>query len=230
MRKIAILLAIPFALLTAVANTHMAAAHAAQYAKQKPENTSNITAKTVKQQPAAPTSPVVVTVRSGDTLSGIASAHGTTYMRLFDANTFISDPDMIYPGQNITIPASDAHVQDRALPASAPAPQTVKPAPIPAPATKPALAPAPALLAPQASISSDVAAAKAYIYMRESGNNTDAANSNGCYGLGQDCSGQVHALCGDNYVCQDDWFTNYASSRYGGWVNAEAFWQNHRWW
>ena len=42
------------------------------------------------------------TVQSGDTLSGIASAYGTSWQRLADING-IENPDMIYAGQVITI-------------------------------------------------------------------------------------------------------------------------------
>lgn len=42
------------------------------------------------------------TVRSGDTLSGIASRYGTTYTRLAQING-ISNPNLIYPGQSIKV-------------------------------------------------------------------------------------------------------------------------------
>lgn len=44
----------------------------------------------------------VYTVQSGDTLSGIAAAYGTTYQHLAEING-ISDPNLIYPGQRIII-------------------------------------------------------------------------------------------------------------------------------
>jgi hypothetical protein len=69
-----------------------------------------------------------------------------------------------------------------------------------------------------------------FIYSHESGCSTTALNPNGCYGLGQDCSGTVEALCGSNYTCQDQWFNNYALTRYGSWANAQAFWTANSWW
>ncbi len=49
------------------------------------------------------------TVVSGDTLSGIAKAHygkANAYMKIFEANKpMLSDPDKIYPGQLLRIPA-----------------------------------------------------------------------------------------------------------------------------
>lgn len=44
----------------------------------------------------------VYVVKSGDTLSGIASKFGTTYQKLAASNG-ISDPNLIYPGQKIKI-------------------------------------------------------------------------------------------------------------------------------
>lgn len=258
MRKIA-LIAVAFALLGAIANLHMAVAQGAQHVIQKPAETIALTSKTAEQQTAAQSatpSMVTVTVQQGDTLSSIAVANGTTYIRLFDVNTFINNPNLIYPGQQLTVPASDVQLTDRTgiapeptppvvtpTPATAPVPvSTPTPAPaatpVPAPTpavtqeavTAPAPAPAPTPTATLTSNSTTVTAAKAYIYQHESGDNPDATNSRGCYGLGQDCSGKVQALCGSSYACQDEWFTNYANSRYGGWVSAEAFWQSHDWW
>lgn len=63
---------------------------------------------TTKQEP-----PVTVTVTSGDTLSSIAEAHRTTYIRLFDANDFITNPDLIDVDQVIRIPTADEQLPDR---------------------------------------------------------------------------------------------------------------------
>lgn len=45
---------------------------------------------------------VYYTVRSGDTLSGIASKYGTTYQKLAQMNG-ITNPNLIYPGQRIRV-------------------------------------------------------------------------------------------------------------------------------
>jgi nucleoid-associated protein YgaU len=44
------------------------------------------------------------TVREGDTLSGIAARHGTTWQRLYAANKAAigGDPDVIVPGLRLT--------------------------------------------------------------------------------------------------------------------------------
>ncbi|MBZ9644169.1 transglycosylase family protein [Streptomyces sp. PSKA30] len=45
------------------------------------------------------------TVRQGDTLSGIADRHGTTWQRLYAANKAVigGDPDVIVPGQRLAL-------------------------------------------------------------------------------------------------------------------------------
>ncbi|MDH3667616.1 MAG: peptidoglycan-binding protein LysM [Paracoccaceae bacterium] len=52
--------------------------------------------------------PVFHTVEKGDTLWAIASKHlgnGSRYPEIFEANKpMLSDPDKIYPGQNLRIP------------------------------------------------------------------------------------------------------------------------------
>ena len=70
---------------------------------------------------------------------------------------------------------------------------------------------------------------KAFIYRMESGNNPASVNSIGCRGLGQACPGSK-LPCGNDYACQDAYFTNYAMTRYGSWEKAYQFWVAHRWW
>jgi hypothetical protein len=57
-------------------------------------------------------------VNEGDTLTAIADAHQTTYVRVFDANDKIQDPDLIYPGDNLRIPDPNEQLPDRAIPAA----------------------------------------------------------------------------------------------------------------
>jgi LysM repeat protein len=68
---------------------------------------------------AAPSGvPAVVkeTVEAGDTLSGIATVYQTTYVRLYDANIQISNPDVINVGDVVRIPAADEQLASRPLP------------------------------------------------------------------------------------------------------------------
>jgi len=62
--------------------------------------------------------PKTVTVHEGDTLDGIATENETTYIRLFDANPKIEDPDLIYPGDKVKIPGADEEIAHRELPAA----------------------------------------------------------------------------------------------------------------
>jgi len=80
------------------------------------------------------------TVKSGDTLTKIAKAHGTTVKAIKAASNLTTDH--IKVGQKLTIPAK----AEAAAPAPAPAPAPVESAPAPAPAagTTPAPAGAPA--------------------------------------------------------------------------------------
>ncbi|MBC3840043.1 LysM peptidoglycan-binding domain-containing protein [Streptacidiphilus sp. 4-A2] len=51
------------------------------------------------------TSTTSYTVRTGDTLGAIASSHGTTWQKLYAANTGTigTNPDLITPGQTLTL-------------------------------------------------------------------------------------------------------------------------------
>jgi LysM repeat protein len=207
--------AVSFALLGATANAHLSNLSRAPASPASQHKTEAVQPK-APAQPAQP-APVMVTVQPGDSLTSIAGANGTTYVRIFDANEFLTDPDVITPGQQLRIPQADEQLPDR-TPAPAPVVQTAAYTSTRAPSYTAAAYP----------VSGD--SAKAFIYSHESGNNPNATSPNGCYGLGQDCNGRVRAQCGADYACQDQYFTNYAVSRYGGWDGAVAFWQTHGWW
>lgn len=65
-------------------------------------------ASIAKPEPEAPKKQdTVYTVKSGDTLSGIASRYGTTYQVLAAYNN-IANPNVIFTGQRIKIPAANA--------------------------------------------------------------------------------------------------------------------------
>ena len=57
--------------------------------------------------------PVMVEIQPGDSLSSIADAHQTTYVRIFDANDFITNPDLINAGDQVRIPTADEQLPDR---------------------------------------------------------------------------------------------------------------------
>ncbi len=99
--------------------------------------------------------PKTVKVQAGDTLSSIAEAHDTTYVRLFNANENIANPDVINVDDEVRIPEADEELKDRhaeylaSQPIAQPvAAQPVAPAQTVAPSTttysQPATAAAPA--------------------------------------------------------------------------------------
>lgn len=78
--------------------------------------------KAQKSQPA----PVTVVVNPGDNLSAIADAHQTTYIRLFEANSIVVNPDLIYPGDTLRVPGPNEQLAERELPAAAVSPAAVQ--------------------------------------------------------------------------------------------------------
>ncbi|MEO5949311.1 MAG: CHAP domain-containing protein [Candidatus Saccharimonas sp.] len=57
--------------------------------------------------------PVVVTVNAGDSLSSIADTYHTSWVRIFNANESIVNPDLIDVGQKFRIPKDDEQLPDR---------------------------------------------------------------------------------------------------------------------
>lgn len=121
---------------------------------------------TTKQQ-----QPEIVKVQSGDTLSSIAEAHSTDYVRLFNANDNVANPDVIDVDQEIRIPKADEQLPDRfgafqATVVVAPAPAVEAPVAAAAPVAATYQAPAPAA-APAARVAAPVysqSSANTYAY------------------------------------------------------------------
>src|SRR5262249_43352985 len=63
-------------------------------------------------EPPAPT-PVVYTIKKGDTLSKVAKAHGITLDELLQANPSIKNPNKVSEGQQIVIPAPSTEPGDQ---------------------------------------------------------------------------------------------------------------------
>ena len=75
---------------------------------------SESTDKTADKTPAAvEQKDTVVTVVEGDTLADIATTHNTSYVRLFNANEKIVNPDLIYVGDTVRIPKPEEQLTDR---------------------------------------------------------------------------------------------------------------------
>lgn len=75
-----------------------------KYANPSGEAVAPTPEPTPEPQPTAPSTSesITYTVQPGDTLSGIAAAYNTTYQHLADING-IANPNLIYPGQVLTI-------------------------------------------------------------------------------------------------------------------------------
>jgi LysM repeat protein len=116
--------------------------------------------------------PKMVEIQAGDSLTSIAEANSTTYVRLYDANTFIQNPDVIYPGDKLRIPNADEQLTDRALPAAAPVAASVA---VPSASQPVSYTPARSVGYSDGSIWSRIAAC-------ESGGNWAINTGNGYYG------------------------------------------------
>jgi len=81
----------------------------------KPQVTAAETTPKEEVKPAEPEvkAEEVITVQKGDTLQSIATKNNTTYVRLFNANPGITNPDVIDVGNQITIPAPEKELEDR---------------------------------------------------------------------------------------------------------------------
>jgi LysM repeat protein len=66
--------------------------------------------------PVAPPPPQVISVQSGDYLVKLATETGTTSLRLYYANPSITDPDLIFPGEQLRVPAADETLVPRDIP------------------------------------------------------------------------------------------------------------------
>jgi len=126
-----------------------------------------------------------VTVARGDTLSGIAAAHGVSWPRLWAGNRSVlgSDPDAITPGQVLRI----AHLPAYAAFPGSPAPASSSP-----PAQQPETPDVRTVTAPPASSQpvsgSPITPGSSFeqcVISRESGGNAQVMNSSQHYGLYQ---------------------------------------------
>lgn len=78
-----------------------------KYANPSGEAVAPTPAPNPEPTPVPQPNTVTYTVQPGDTLSGIAAAYNTTYQSLADVNG-ISNPNLIYPGQVLTISGNEA--------------------------------------------------------------------------------------------------------------------------
>lgn len=136
---------------------------------------SSPAANAAPKKTSSKTSEKILTIQPGDSLSKIATAHGSTAQRLFDANLAIENPDLIYPGDKVRVPRPDEKLTSRPMPVATPqVDQAV---------TEPAATAAPI---PSARRSSAPAVAGGSVWDRlaqcESGGNWAINTGNGYYG------------------------------------------------
>lgn len=139
----------------------------AAHAAPQPENH-----QTQAPQPAQQ----IVTVASGDNLSNIATTNNSTMERVFDANSEVTNPNLIHPDQKLRIPNATEELAVRPMPVAvvaAPVPQ----APSAAPVAQSSKRSAPSQATPVAggSVWDQIAAC-------ESGGNWSTNTGNGFYG------------------------------------------------
>jgi LysM repeat protein len=127
----------------------------------------------------APDPVVRVTIQQGDTLSKIADANSTTYIRIYDANADVQDPNVIYAGNTVRIPSDGEQLPDRPLPQAQPVVTYTAPAPT---AYTPATAPAPRVSQPAATNYASGSTVWDHIAACESGGNWAINTGNGYYG------------------------------------------------
>lgn len=71
-------------------------------------------------KPVAPPEPVIHEVKDGDTLTSIGEDNQMPWMRVYDANANVEDPNIIKPGDNLRIPRADENLTSRPIPENAP--------------------------------------------------------------------------------------------------------------
>lgn len=148
--------------------------------------------QSVQQQTENKPEEKFVEVKPGDFLAKIAQDNNTTYPRLYDANTQISDPNLIYPGDKLRVPRDDEKLVSR---------QTVVAAQ-PAPRTK--SAPKKVAQQPQASSYTPVSDGSVWdrLAQCEAGGNWAINTGNGYYGGLQFTLGSWRAVGGTGYPNQ----------------------------
>lgn len=128
-------------------------------------------------KPAPAPAPKIVGVQPGDYLEKIATENQTTSLRLFYANTAISNPDLIFPNQQLRVPTAEEALAPREVPVN----QSI-PVPTPA-ATTQAAAPAPS---PRPAAAANYAPSDGSVWDRlaacEAGGNWAINTGNGYYG------------------------------------------------
>lgn len=161
-----------------------------------------------------------------DAVTTAAEQAPVTSQPAFDPNNQATWPTC---AANQFVRADNGQCQDNSTPAPAAVVPTSTPAPVQAPV--PSYGGSHEDIMAAAGIAASDYAAVDYIVSHESGWNQSAVNaSSGSCGLIQELPcGKSGCSFGDG-ICQLEWASGYASSRYGGWWGAYNFWQANQWW
>lgn len=171
-----------------------------------------------------------VTINQGDTLEAVASAHDTTYVRVFNANPQITHPDVVNAGETVRIPSADEELPDRfgEMQAQAAAVQVQYTAPVAYTEQQQAPAPQPVAAAPAAADGSAWDA----IAQCESGGNWAIDTGNGYSGGLQFAPGTWTGHGGGEYAASASGATReqqiavaesvLASQGWGAWPSCSA--------
>lgn len=146
----------------------------------------------------------IVVVQPGDSLSKIAEPNNTTVQRLFNANPEIETPHLIYPDDQLRIPAPDEELTHRPFPTA-----TMTPPVVVAPKA-PAVTHAPQSVAPtpqpvqQPVVAAPVASGSVWdrLAQCESGGNWAINTGNGYYGGLQFSQSSWQAVGGSGLASQ----------------------------
>jgi LysM repeat protein len=165
MRITATAVAVAGALFLSTNSSHVASAATQNTAIKTKAKTASVT-KVVTR---------VVTVNPGDYLYKIADENNSSVQRIYDANTAIENPDLIFPGQQLTIPDEKADIPHRDMPQSSAVAQQVQAEAAAAPTTS---------YSPVASSAPAIAGGSVWdqLAMCESGGNWAINTGNGFYG------------------------------------------------
>lgn len=176
-----------------------------------------------------------VTVKAGDTVSGLAAQYGTTVSNIETLNNIVGH--MIYVGQVLNISKSattttaapartTTSTTSTATTTTAPARTTSTSSSAVAKTTTPARTTTSSTTTATTNVSGSEASAKAIIASRESGGSYTARNGQyiGKYQLSSSY------LNGDYSAANQEKVANsYVASRYGSWTKALAFWNANGW-
>lgn len=166
------------------------------HAEESQPNQNQAQSSEQKKEEKKPEEKYVV-VKQGDYLAKIADDNKTTYTRLYDANTQINDPDLIYPGDKLRIPRDEEKLESRIQQQTVATTQTQHHSsqPVPTSYTKPTYAPAPVSSSTGEGVWDQIARC-------ESGGNWAINTGNGYYGGLQFSLGSWRAVGGSGLPSQ----------------------------